>query len=156
MDKGTARPATGRGVVTYKTSDPHPALAPEPVKWRRTFPGHPLQLSLMRRWLKLLLPDCAALDDVLAVANELATNAVCHTLSGQGGWFAVEVARAPELVRVAVADQGGPSVPALSDGPDGEHGRGLAVVQALSTRTGLAGDANGRQVWADIAFDASK
>lgn len=35
-----------------------------------------------------LLADCSARDDVLTVANELATSAVSHTLSEKGGWFA--------------------------------------------------------------------
>ena len=154
MDNGAARPATRCGVVTDRASEPHPALAPPTdVTWRRAFPGKSSHLSLMRRWLTSVLPACPALDDVLTVANELATNAICHTLTGHGGWFAVEVTWTPEQVRVAVADLGGTSVPALRDDPDGVHGRGLVVVQALSARSGVLGDRSGRTVWAEIAWD---
>jgi anti-sigma regulatory factor (Ser/Thr protein kinase) len=107
----------------------------------------------MRQWLRSLLPDCAALEDVLTVASELAANAVCHTRTGRGGWFAVEITWVPELVRVAVADLGGISIPALREDPDGVHGRGLILTRALSTRTGVLGDHNGRKVWADIAWN---
>lgn len=153
MNKGTARPASrGGSAVIDRAGEPHPGLAqPTEVKWQRTFPGESAQLELMRRWLASLLPDSPALEDVLTVANELATNALQHTLSGQGGWFAVQVTWAPELVRVSVADQGGQSVPALVDDPQGEHGRGLIIMRALSVRTGVAGGSDGRQVWAEIA-----
>jgi hypothetical protein len=38
------------------------------------------------------------------------------------------------------------------DDPDGERGRGLLLVQALSVRTGFVGDQRGRLVWAQIAW----
>jgi hypothetical protein len=120
---------------------------------RRLFPGEACQVSQMRQWLKSLLPDCPARDDVVYVACELATNAVQHTLSGQGGWFRVEViVRARQLIRVAVADCGGPSTPQIVDELHWEHGRGLRVVRALSERDGYSGDEDGRQVWAEIPW----
>jgi hypothetical protein len=91
-------------------------------------PGHERQLAALRGWLASFLPDCAARHDVVAVASELAANAVRHTASGQGGWFAVGVSWHPQVVRVAVADGGGPGEPTVLDGPTGEHGRGLKVV----------------------------
>ena len=121
-------------------------------RWRRDFPGEESQLGVLRRWLASLLPPCAARDDVIAVANELGSNAIVHTLSGRGGRFAVEVTWYGPLVRVAVADGGAPAGPRIIDDPAGEHGRGLLVVRELSARTGECGDERGRLVWADVPW----
>ena len=122
------------------------------LRWRRVFPGDEQQLGVLRRWLALLLPDCPARDDVAYVATELGTNAVQHTASGRGGWFAVEITWHRAMVRVAVADSGTPGAPKVIDDPEGEHGRGLLVVAGLSARTGVCGDDRGRLVWADIPW----
>lgn len=127
--------------------------APVEVTWQRAFPGEVSQLSPMRQWLKLLLPESPSLSDVLTVATELATNAVCHTRSGHSGWFTLTITWTPAVIRVAVTDLGGSNVPALREDADGIHGRGLVVVRGLSRRTGVLGDGNGRQVWAEIACD---
>ena len=131
--------------------------APGPgLRWRRVFPGEARQLAVLRRWLELLLPECPARGDVAYVATELGANAVRHTASGDGGWFAVEVTMHRQAVRVAVADGGAPGEPRVLDDPMGEHGRGLLVVQGLSARTGVSGDHRGRLVWADVPWpDAS-
>jgi hypothetical protein len=124
-------------------------LAPT-ESWQRTFPGEPRQLRELRRWIAAVLPPRPSRDDVTSVANELASNAICHTRSGQGGEFTVEITRQGRLVRAMVTDGGAPSGPRLVDKPDGEGGRGLAVVNALTVRAGVDGDHHGRAVWADI------
>jgi hypothetical protein len=128
-----------------------PALLPG-LRWRRVFPGEERQLAALRRWLSSLLPDCPARDDVLSVATELGGNAICHTASGRGGWFAVEIAWHQRVVRVAVADCGAAAGPRVVDDPAGEHGRGLLVVRGLAARTGQCGDERGRLVWADVPW----
>jgi Histidine kinase-like ATPase domain len=130
-----------------------PRLAPMGC-WRRTFPGEPRQLSELRRWIASVLPPLPLRDDVTSVADELASNAICHTRSGQGGEFAVEIIRHGRLVRVMVTDGGAPGGPSLVDKPDGEGGRGLVVVNALAVRAGVDGDHHRRVVWADIDWAA--
>ena len=128
-----------------------PGLAPR-LRWRRVFPGEECQVGELRRWLASLLPPCPARDDVAAVASELGANAVKHTFSGRGGCFAVEVTWYGNVVRVAVADSGGPAEPHVIDDPAGENGRGLLLVRGLSVRTGVCGDRRGRLSWADVAW----
>ena len=123
-----------------------------PLRWRRLFPGHERELSALRRWLASLLPERPERDDLLTVANELASNAIQHTASGRGSLFAVEVIRYPSLVQVTVADRGGPAEPHVIEDPDGERGRGLLLVRELSVRTGVAGGRQGRLVWAQVAW----
>jgi hypothetical protein len=122
------------------------------LRWRRVLAGEGRQLGVLRRWLESLLPECSARDDVACVASELGTNAIVHTASGQGGWFAVEITWHRHVVRVAVADCGAPGGPRVVDNPGGEHGRGLLVVRNLSVRTGVCGDHRGRLVWADVPW----
>ncbi len=122
------------------------------LRWRRVYPGEERQLRALRRWLAGLLPPCAARDDVVSVAVELGTNALKFTSSGRGGWFGVEITWSGQVVRVAVADSGAPTGPELIDDPSAEHGRGLLMVRALSTRTGVTGDQRGRLVWAEVPW----
>lgn len=142
MDPGSPAPVSGAA-----------ATPPPPLRWRRVFPGEERQLSLLRHWLSSLLPECPARDDVMCVATELATNAIRHTASGRGGWFAVEITWHRPNVRVAVADCGAPTGPQLIDDPAADHGRGLVLVRGLSERTGVVGDHRGRLMWADIPWD---
>jgi hypothetical protein len=135
------------------TAVPSAPSAPMPgMRWRRVFPGEGQQLRALRQWLASLLPECPARDDMICVATELGTNAVQHTASGDGGWFAVEVSWHGPAVRVAVADCGSPSGPRVIDDPEAEHGRGLVMARALAIRTGDCGDHRGRLVWADIPW----
>jgi hypothetical protein len=122
------------------------------MRWCRLFQGEEDQLAALRRWLELLLPDCPARDDVAIVATELGTNAIRHTASGRGGWFAVDITWHQPAVRVAVTDRGSSGRPQVIDDPASEHGRGLLVVQGLSVRTGVCGDHRGRLVWADVPW----
>lgn len=143
------------GPVNSPGQETNRAMAPpltDAWRWRRVFRGHERELSALRRWLSSLLPECPSRGDVIAVANELGSNAVAHTASGRGGWFAVEVTWHPHAVVVAVADGGGPGEPRLIDDPGGERGRGLRMVEALSARTGFTGDARGRLVWASVPW----
>lgn len=121
------------------------------LRWRRAFPGDPAQMGALRRWLEQLLPPCPSRDDVASVAVELCTNAVRHTASGQGR-FAVEVTWTVQTVRVAVFDNGAPDGPRVIEDPLREDGRGLLMVNTLSARRGVTGDARGRVVWADILW----
>lgn len=120
------------------------------------FPGESGQLSVMRRWLEVMVPDGEVRDDLTSVATELASNAIRHTRSGRGGSFAVEVTLSQQAVRVAVTDKGAPDGPRLVEDPDGESGRGLLLVRALAVRTGIHGDQRSRMVWAELAWPAGQ
>jgi hypothetical protein len=122
------------------------------LRWRRAFPGDSAQIGALRRWLEWLLPPCPARDDLVSVAVELGTNAVRHTASGSGGQFAVEVTWSVQMARVAVYDGGAPDGPRVIEDPLGEAGRGLLMVNTLSVRRGVSGNAQGRVVWADILW----
>jgi anti-sigma regulatory factor (Ser/Thr protein kinase) len=148
-------PANGPAEHGTGSSGEPPALTPG-NRWRQVFPGEERQIGAVRRWLASLLPDCPARDDVTVVASEMTSNAVQHTASGQGGWFAVEIIWHPLAVRVTVEDGGALAGPRLIDDPESNHGRGLQVVQGMSLRTGVHGDHRGRQMWADVPWGADE
>ncbi len=124
-------------------------------QWQRLLRGQQSEVRQLRRWLATLLPDGPERDDLTSVAVELATNAIQHTASGQGGWFTVELACHGHVAWIAVTDEGGPGVPQPSDDPMSDCGRGLVIVQALAESCGVRGDSRGRTVWAEVARPAA-
>ena len=128
-----------------------PAPAPATAqRWRRAFPGEPVQARAARRFTATLLDGCPLLDEVLLAVDELVVNALRHTKSGQpGGAFTVEIARSDGTVAVAVTDEGGPSEPVAADaGDDAESGRGLRTVSLLAAGWGWFGNDRSRTVTA--------
>src|ERR1019366_6106722 len=119
------------------------------LRWRRVFPGEGSQLGVLRRWLESLLPERPERDDVACVANELGTNAVVHTASGHGGWFAVEITWHRAVVRVAVADCGAPGGPRMIDDPAAQPAppRGPCGAAICGGQAGLGSRFAGLSAW---------
>ncbi|MGW1884955.1 ATP-binding protein [Streptomyces sp. NPDC001970] len=96
------------------------------------------------------------LDTVALVASELFTNAVVHTVSER---VLCELRDTEGQLRIAVQDQGWPpGEPRLRRASEDERGRGLLLVDAVSSAWG-AHDAKpgpGRIVWAELALDAGR
>jgi len=91
-------------------------------------------------------------DTAELAASELVTNAIVH------GAPPVELEvdiRESQCVRIAVKDTA-PLLPVLTPRTTpqtSEGGRGLAIVDAVSTRWGLVATADGKQVWCEIALE---
>jgi DNA-binding NarL/FixJ family response regulator len=87
------------------------------------------------------------LDDALLVASELAANAVTHADSA----CRLRLSLAPTTLRIDVIDTGAgtpePQPPSWTE----EHGRGLHLVDALTTAWGLEVVDEGKMVWAELA-----
>ncbi|MET8948788.1 ATP-binding protein [Streptomyces sp. NPDC004542] len=93
-----------------------------------------------------------AADSAVLITSELVTNALTHSASERIG---CRLLATPERLRIEVEDQNrGPlrPVPRQPD-PDDQSGRGLLLVEALSTDWGLADlpGRYGRTVWAELA-----
>jgi anti-sigma regulatory factor (Ser/Thr protein kinase) len=88
-----------------------------------------------RGFVNEVLAGCPARETLMTCVSELCANAIAHTASGNGGVFTVEVERPRDgVARVAVTDDGGPSVPAPGAlDLMAEGGRGLAMVAACTT-----------------------
>jgi len=120
----------------------------------RTFRGTPASVPQARRFTAELLAGCPAREVLLMCVSELCANAITHTDSGNGGVFIVEVSCPRDgVARVAVTDEGGPSVPAVGRlDVMAEGGRGLALVAACTCRWGYADAYPGRTVWAEASW----
>lgn len=114
-------------------------------------PGEATSVAAARRFVAdQLVGQClpALVDDVMLVVSELATNAVVHAASA----FDVTVRSVGRRVIIEIRDDSQLG-PVRSNQPMGTHGRGIAIVIALSREWGVVLDTNGgKTVWA--SFDA--
>ncbi len=120
-------------------------------------PGVPEAAAMARAVVAQALgPGHPATADAAVCVSELAANAVCHTRSGlPGGTFTVSVQAGRGVVRVAVADAGSASRPtARRARRSAVHGRGLAIVAALSAAWGCERAGGGQITWCE--FPASE
>ncbi len=140
-------------VGSFGSVDPRsPVRSTSP--WARTFRGTPASVPEARRFVAELLAGCPAREVLMTCVSELCANAIAHTASGNGGVFIVEVdLPRPGVARIAVTDEGGPSLPAAGSlDLMAEGGRGLAMVAACTTRWGYADAYPGRTVWAESCW----
>jgi anti-sigma regulatory factor (Ser/Thr protein kinase) len=109
----------------------------------QVFAGLPAQVGEARRWTGRRLADAGvcpeAADIAVLCVSELATNAIQHSRSGEGGRFRVRVITVPGVwLRIEVRDEGPRVRPAgradVDPLPDG--GRGLRLVRELTTESG--------------------
>jgi anti-sigma regulatory factor (Ser/Thr protein kinase) len=124
--------------------------APAAASYAGTFSGHAEEAARVRREITAYLDNCPAVQDMILIASELASNAVLHTRS-RGGTFRVRCQLSPQTARIEVEDLGGPWRPR----PHDDRPHGLDIVQALTGPdrwgTRLAG-AGGRIVWAELSW----
>lgn len=116
------------------------------------FPGIPSQVAGARGLVTAALGhDHPLYDDCVLLTSELATNAILHSRSGDGGWFTVSVHCAGPLVRVLVKDGGSSGPPcACSTEPQATSGRGLPLIEALSHRWGFVRESGATAVWFEL------
>ncbi|MEU3254184.1 SpoIIE family protein phosphatase [Streptomyces sp. NPDC006997] len=88
-------------------------------------------------------------DAALLVVSELVTNALVHT----GGQVRLDLTLLSDRLRISVADAS-PRTPVkpTSIGWEATGGRGLLLVEAMSTAWGSMPVSGGKQVWSEIAL----
>lgn len=87
----------------------------------------------------------------MPLVSELATNALEHTATGDGGQFEVTIHRDETSLLIGVTDNGSDSTPAPGTlDPEAETGRGLGLVQLIAHRWGHCGGKHGRTVWFEL------
>ncbi|MBB5131934.1 anti-sigma regulatory factor (Ser/Thr protein kinase) [Thermocatellispora tengchongensis] len=93
-------------------------------------------------------------DDCVLLTSEIATNAVLHSESGQGGEFTVSVSRTDGVVRVRVRDEGSIEPPcSCRANLYATNGRGLPLLEALARRWGVIREEGANTVWFELALD---
>ncbi len=122
-----------------------------------TLSHEPESLHRLRGWIRAVIahtPHAPCLETLVIAANELATNALLHSRSGQpGGSFGVALTWNQETIQIAVQDQGGLGEPCLKSPLQAtESGRGLYLVDSLAAQWGWTPNVFGTLVW--VQFDA--
>jgi len=99
------------------------------------------------------IEPCPVLDEAVLLVSELATNALEHTATGNGGRFQVTVCRADTSLVIGVSDNGSYKTPqpGLLDAQS-ENGRGLGLVELIADRWGHCGGRHGRTVWFELRW----
>lgn len=123
----------------------------------RRFPHDPAAVRDARRFALETLEtldgyDPELLEVVELLVSELAANCVRHTNSG----FEVTVAADSREIRVAVSDHGGGRPTLRHPDPDAVAGRGLALVEMLSSSWGVRANRSlrgGKSVWFSLDVD---
>lgn len=132
-------------------------LATDTREWQGTYPARPRHVQDARHAVGQFLSGCAAADDTLLICSELATNALLHSRSRDGGEFILRVEVHLDYVWVECEDAGGPWLAQPDDG----RPHGLDVVHGLCGEGGwgvedLSGGRAGRVVWARLELNASR
>lgn len=117
-------------------------------------PGVPAQVSAARHLVTTTLGrDHPLHDDCVLLTSELATNAVLHSQSGDGGAFTLAVHASGHRVRVCIADDGSDEPPcACRTTTHGTSGRGLPLLEALSHRWGFIRENGANTVWFELVL----
>ena len=98
-----------------------------PLALTATLPGTPFSVPVARQLARAMLLGCPRADDLMLAVTELATNAIAHSASGQGGSFTLSVRTGPQWAMVEVTDEGPASQPVTG------NGWGLALSRASPT-----------------------
>ncbi len=117
-------------------------------------PAAPESVPAARRFVLEALSGLphALLDAIALMVSELATNSVLHADSS----FEISVEQIEHTVRVQVSDTGGGAARLQSPGPNQPRGRGLRIVDTMSTQWGVISSSVevGKTVWFTLAVPA--
>jgi two-component sensor histidine kinase len=117
-----------------------------------TLPGMPASVAIARRLVREALPDCPRADDLILAVSELASNAIVHSASGQGGTVSVRVRTAPRWARAEVTDDG-PAAGVIA----ARNGWGLEIIAGITDQTGALIRPDGRRTaWAEVTWAPSR
>ncbi len=121
----------------------------EAAEARTRLSSHPTSAVAARRFVGQVLEgwECADVDAALVCTDELVTNAIVHVCSD----IDVVVRRRGGVIRVEVYDRSIRPPLRQVHPVDAERGRGLAIVEALSSRWGVTPTSTGKLVWFEVA-----
>jgi anti-sigma regulatory factor (Ser/Thr protein kinase) len=117
-----------------------------------TLPGVERSVAIGRRFVRDALgPRHPALDKVALSVSELATNAIMHTPSGDGGHLTIGVLATGQVVRAEVTNDGTMATkPRVRRDADAENGRGILIIEALADSWGVTERSGSTTVWVEF------
>jgi anti-sigma regulatory factor (Ser/Thr protein kinase) len=120
------------------------------MKKSQTFAHSPTSIRQAREFARDALQGAPArvVEAVTLMVSELATNCVRHT----NGPFDLRVIRGPGEIRIEATDQSGGKPRVRSPAPTDPNGRGLQIVDMLSTSWGCQPvPGAGKTIWFTVA-----
>lgn len=117
----------------------------------RTFPPVASSAAAARNFAAHAVADIPAdvVEEIRLMVSELASNAIEHAMTS----FRVTIHRTRQEIRVEVTDGGGGTPAMRSPGPDALKGRGLQIVNVLSTHWGVERESDSaKTVWFSLGF----
>jgi anti-sigma regulatory factor (Ser/Thr protein kinase) len=116
-------------------------------------PYAPSSVAVARRRLTADLVSAGIYESVVGdatlVVSELLSNSILHAAPLPGAKVRVAWTLNDDAVRVAVSDAGGGPLPRITQAsPAAPGGRGLGIVETLSSRWGVLRDEGETTVWA--------
>ncbi|WP_214416488.1 ATP-binding protein [Sphaerisporangium fuscum] len=115
--------------------------------------GSPESVARAREFIRRKLrEDHPAFDDVTLLTSEVVTNAVVHSDSRCGGKVIVALADCHDFIHVDVVDAGAETTPCVRQEDFTEGGRGLMLVETLSSAWGTYDHHRGRTVWFQVKY----
>src|SRR6202167_2053824 len=120
------------------------------TRYTGTFHARAEEVARVRKEIAAYLGKCPVADDLVLIADELASNSILHTHS-RGEFFRVRCQLSPGSVRVEVEDMGGP----WRTRRDDDRPHGLDIIKALTWHCGWGTETacdGGGIVWAVLAW----
>ncbi|MDO8106561.1 ATP-binding protein [Isoptericola sp. b441] len=116
-------------------------------------PGHRQSVAVGRHWVVRTSAERGVVgmanQVVELLSSELLSNAVLHGAGGHA--IGVQLRHTAATVRVAVSDGGDRAPVVLDQDLAAVNGRGMAIVEAMSTRWGIESrDEGGKTVWFEL------
>jgi anti-sigma regulatory factor (Ser/Thr protein kinase) len=120
---------------------------------QRELPAEPRSAGRAREAVTSALitevPD-SALDTLVLLTSELVTNVVAHARTA----CHLGVELFPDVVRVSVSDEDDRPLAPRTAGDEEESGRGLALLEMLSSSWGVINRSTGKTVWFEVPRSA--
>ena len=116
---------------------------------QQELPAEPVSASRAREAVtSALITDVtdSALDTLVLLTSELVTNVVAHAQTS----CHLGVELFPDVVRVSVSDESDTPVTIRRAAENAESGRGLALVEMLSSNWGVVARDTGKTVWFEV------
>jgi serine/threonine-protein kinase RsbW len=133
----------------------HSTKATVGVSVAKDFASRPESVGEVRTFTRDALAGLDfAVDDVVLCVSELVTNAVRHSTPHEGT-FHLHILVDRDKLRVECHDSGRKKPTLLTPSDADEGGRGLLLVQALTSRWGVGSRSTGKCVWFEIDGDTS-
>lgn len=133
----------------------HSTKASSGLSAARDFAARPESVGEVRAFTRNALVGFGlAVDDIVLCVSELVTNSVRHSTPHEGT-IRLDILVDRDKLRIECHDSGGNKPTLLTPSDADEGGRGLLLVQALTSRWGVRSKPAGKYVWFEIDGSSS-